>query len=275
MKSIGVAAVDDNRPPDHFGLDDIIRGLERAKDTGSHCLSLGLLLKARKALIRLAKKRPADLLRLLGDRISSVAEDFSNPVQFKRSVFAGTEITGRERMILAEAIQLFLSHVCNDEGQHSLRMHWTAARLEMASYEMSRKEITLSPRLQRELDFQPLIPSRDTHDTCFLHFEPAFLAKVRAYHLSVERPAGTFSLDENKSFSESENSRRILVDRLAQCDREVCPCCGRRQQIYCGGCGGLRMTMADKLLPDRISLPFDILLLVHWAESLHKCTGNI
>jgi hypothetical protein len=275
MKSIGVAAIDGNRPPDHFGEDEITAGLEGAQDGFTYYLSLGLLLKARKALIRLAKKRPAELLRLLGDRGSSEAEDLANPVQFKRSIFAGTEISGRQKMILAEALQQFLLHVCDDEGRHSLRMHWTVDRLEMASYEMSRKEITLSPRLQRELDFQPLMPLQGTHDSCLLHFEPAFLSKVRAYHLSVERPQGTFCLDERESCLESEKSNRVLVGRLAQCDREVCSSCGRRQQIYCGGCGGLRMTMADKLLPDRVSLPFDILLLVHWAESLHKCTGNI
>ena len=35
----------------------------------------------------------------------------------------------------------------------------------------------------------------------------------------------------------------------------------------------MRMPHADLLLPERVSLPFDLLLVLHWAESLHKCTG--
>jgi hypothetical protein len=27
-------------------------------------------------------------------------------------------------------------------------------------------------------------------------------------------------------------------------------------------------------LPERVDLPFDILLVVHWHETLHKCTGE-
>ena len=33
------------------------------------------------------------------------------------------------------------------------------------------------------------------------------------------------------------------------------------------------MPLAAAALPPRVSLPFDLLLLVHWQESLHKCTG--
>jgi hypothetical protein len=33
------------------------------------------------------------------------------------------------------------------------------------------------------------------------------------------------------------------------------------------------MIEADKYLPARVELPFDVLLLLHWQETLHKCTG--
>ena len=45
------------------------------------------------------------------------------------------------------------------------------------------------------------------------------------------------------------------------------------RKIYCGECNGQRLPAASQVLPERISLPFDILLLVHWHESLHRCTG--
>jgi DTW domain-containing protein YfiP len=33
------------------------------------------------------------------------------------------------------------------------------------------------------------------------------------------------------------------------------------------------MRKASQLLPERVRLPFDLLLILHWQESLHKCTG--
>lgn len=64
-----------------------------------------------------------------------------------------------------------------------------------------------------------------------------------------------------------------ITHTLAAIPREVCRLCGGRRQIYCGDCGGVRMDGAISLLPPRVQLPFDVLLVVHWAEDLHKCTG--
>ena len=43
--------------------------------------------------------------------------------------------------------------------------------------------------------------------------------------------------------------------------------------VYCGDCHGLRMPLGGILLPPRIHLPFDVLLVLHWQEKLHHCTG--
>lgn len=63
---------------------------------------------------------------------------------------------------------------------------------------------------------------------------------------------------------EKEKEREAYLLRLSEADREVCAVCGGRRQIYCGDCGGVRLPRAGAMLPDRVRLPFDVLLIVHW-----------
>jgi hypothetical protein len=153
--------------------------------------------------------------------------------------------------------------------------------------------------------------------------------KVAQYHLSVQRPSGTFSAVEDDEVSPSLSSGVELdlgqlqignqgpekttidietaivrrdnevknrrgkdsalireldcaasvnikgskgprgektspLDTLAAAERERCHLCGGKRQIYCGDCGGVRVGRGGELLPRRIVLPFDLLLIVHW-----------
>ena len=63
---------------------------------------------------------------------------------------------------------------------------------------------------------------------------------------------------------EKEREKLIHLETLSRAEREVCVMCGGRRQVYCGDCGGQRMIRAGTLLPPRIKLPFDLLLVVHW-----------
>eukprot|EP00596_Hydrurales_sp_CCMP1899_P002045 CAMPEP_0119053806 /NCGR_PEP_ID=MMETSP1177-20130426/74662_1 /TAXON_ID=2985 /ORGANISM="Ochromonas sp, Strain CCMP1899" /LENGTH=484 /DNA_ID=CAMNT_0007033859 /DNA_START=471 /DNA_END=1922 /DNA_ORIENTATION=- len=185
---------------------------------------------------------------------------------------------------------------------------WTPETLSMAATELARKSVFLSAKLQIVLNNQPLLPLNK--ETKRLEFNVVFLQLVQAYHAGVQRPKGTFNLDtedsqeglqdidSNQNIAETENetdfiqlsnsvdainigngenalveAEDIITNTLAAIPREVCPLCGGRRQIYCGDCGGVRMDGANNLLPPRVQLPFDVLLIVHWAEDLHKCTG--
>ena len=61
---------------------------------------------------------------------------------------------------------------------------------------------------------------------------------------------------------EKEMASYLLL--LSEVNREICHLCGGRRQIYCGDCGGVRLDQAESLLPPRVVLPFDVLLIVHW-----------
>jgi hypothetical protein len=158
--------------------------------------------------------------------------------------------------------------------------------------------------------------------------------KVAQYHLSVQRPSGTFSAVEDddvshslgsgveldlgqlhignqspekstfdietaivQSDNEAKNRRgkdsalireldcaasvnfkgskgprgeKSPLDTLAAAERERCHLCGGKRQIYCGDCGGVRVGRGGELLPRRIVLPFDLLLIVHWLVRCHS-----
>ena len=63
---------------------------------------------------------------------------------------------------------------------------------------------------------------------------------------------------------DAERNRMFQLAELAALGREECPSCGGRKQVYCGECVGVRMPLAEKLMPPRIALPFNILILLHW-----------
>ena len=198
---------------------------------------------------------------------------------------------------------------CNEEGQPILK-HWSATQLFKASWELSRKILYLSPKLSEALKFHPLYPPRpETVAGVLLVFDRDYVKEVAKYHKIVRRPEGTFAYDKPsvaELLSPQKNVGLIGIknphmkeDGEVRCDRnsclstacslnaedsaaisaliamprEVCPKCTGRRQLYCGDCCGLRMPIADILLPPRIDIPFEVLLLVHWAEALHRCTG--
>lgn len=137
---------------------------------------------------------------------------------------------------------------------------WSPESLWAIAEELTTKSLNLSLPLNKELQAHPIYPLVDGK----MAFHADFLLRVRDYHHSLQRPEGTFSVDTEKAAE---------LDALCDIPRTRCPRCGGRRQLYCGPCGGLRMPSAAALLPDPVPLPFDILLVVHWNESLMKCTG--
>lgn len=83
-------------------------------------------------------------------------------------------------------------------------------------------------------------------------------------------------LPQETQQAQQESYDMEQIKRLAALPRDTCAGCNCKRQVYCGDCGssGERMSNASGLLPPRVTLPFNILLLVHWHESLHKCTGT-
>eukprot|EP00598_Pedospumella_elongata_P008545 CAMPEP_0184994894 /NCGR_PEP_ID=MMETSP1098-20130426/51083_1 /TAXON_ID=89044 /ORGANISM="Spumella elongata, Strain CCAP 955/1" /LENGTH=549 /DNA_ID=CAMNT_0027521055 /DNA_START=20 /DNA_END=1669 /DNA_ORIENTATION=+ len=122
-----------------------------------------------------------------------------------------------------------------------------------------------------------------------IHFNKDFLLRVKDYHEATQRPPGTFE-DPSKTSPVKSPIKAVAVEDVSQTDgdeacnsnyihmlaalpKETCVQCKGHRQIYCGTCSGRRMPDADQQLPPRVHIPFDVLLLVHWAETLHKCTG--
>lgn len=132
-----------------------------------------------------------------------------------------------------------------------VRREWTIEILWSTAESLTAKNINLSVELQRELINQPLYTPDP--DTGLMRFHDDFLERVSAYHDTVRRPEGTFDVES-----------LLQYQPLAALPRELCSQCNNLRQIYCGPCHGRRMPGAESLLPPRVSLPFDVLLLLHW-----------
>eukprot|EP01039_Chlorochromonas_danica_P008247 gene8247-9095_t len=144
--------------------------------------------------------------------------------------------------------------------KEELRHHWSHQTLWQVAEELTLKSLNLSLPLNRRLQCHPLYPLHPSSEK--MVFQEDFVQQVRLYQASLQRPEGTFTVTISPQ-----------LEALCEMERTLCPRCNGRRQLYCGPCGGLRMPAAEELLPPRLSLPFDILLLLHWNESLVKCTG--
>lgn len=158
----------------------------------------------------------------------------------------------------------FWDIVHNFTKEHaSISLYWTPETLWLIAEELSQKSLFLSVPLQKELSLHPLYPIDPIEKV--LRFHNDFIARVVEYHHSVRRPEGTFDVRTIPHYA--------LVEQLVQLPRIPCPLCNGKRQVYCGVCSGLQMENAQGLLPERVTLPFDVLLLLHHQESLIKCTG--
>ena len=145
-----------------------------------------------------------------------------------------------------------------------LLQHWTPVQLWAIATELVIKSINLNVKLYKDFLYHPLHFQTDSSlvQKGLLIVSKEFLERVKAYHSVVQRPQGTFEYEANERGK-----------ALADLPRAACARCKVNRQIYCGPCGGIRLANAEHILPNRIDLPFDILLLLHWRESLVKCTG--
>ena len=164
----------------------------------------------------------------------------------------------------ANRLRKVIYHYIKDEDIVFLEKYYPlSSQLYYTAYELVRKMVTLSAKLMPEYLNQPIYP-RNTNG--LLQFHEKFINKVIEYHNYVRRPEGTYD-------SESMTKNNDNIIKLANLNRFICPNCQSRRQIYCGSCGGIRSIEAEEYFPPRIELPFNVLLLVHWQDSLHKCTG--
>ena len=139
--------------------------------------------------------------------------------------------------------------------KEKLVRNWNAPELHEICDEIVTKSINLSVKLGKEFILQPLeaVPCDSSVQIGKIIISKSFLEGVKAYHAVVQRPEGTFDL--------------VVSDRiqsLAELPRQPCKGCSVNRQIYCGPCGGLRMPNAEDKLPERVELPFDVLLIMHW-----------
>lgn len=198
-------------------------------------------------------------------------------------------ILKRERFIITEDSRLPSESAClwvlweSFSAASALELGWSPESLHTAANSLASRCLTLSGKIQIKLNVHPLLPPVNEGKIVFYE---RLLQTIVAYHAELERPEGTFEDEESKALARSAMSF----------SREICPVCGKRRQLYCGDCGGVRMPVAEMgdVFPPRVLLPFDILLLVHWFvtlrsayditflkilyyhfrhETLHKCTG--
>ena len=124
-----------------------------------------------------------------------------------------------------------ITYFAKKEEVDSALIHWKPALLLSHCNSLSKMASNLSHELMKQFDYHPLLPPGN--DGGF-SFHPEFLQEVAAYHKSLTRPNDVFS---SKASDDTESS---MLQALASLDREECPRCRGRRQIYCGNCGGFR-----------------------------------
>ena len=127
------------------------------------------------------------------------------------------------------------------------------------SEDVSSKNSVLSPKLQSQLFH---------HEVIILEkkavFTDEYIEKVKNYFLHVKRPEGTFDW----KFDDYP-----LIPTLIKTAREKCSECNSMRHIYCGPCGRL-VDSIEPLIGKKLTLPFDLLVIIHWHDSLIKCTAT-
>jgi len=125
--------------------------------------------------------------------------------------------------------------------------------------DVSSKNSVLSPKLQSLLFH---------HEVIILENKPIFsdefIEKVRNYFLHVKRPEGTFDW----KFDDYP-----LIPVLLKTARDNCSECNSMRHVYCGPCGRL-LNSIEPLIGKKLTLPFDLLVIIHWHDSLVKCTAT-
>lgn len=292
--------------PEHFE-DTAVCTVLRKEDTQrfkQYPLTCGLAVKLRTALIRVIKRsvlKAAERKALPTEDIClyNLVEAFTSEKEFLRENWSSTVVFHTVVLELAiKAINL------SPPLQRELSLHplgkpryVVASGVDANAVDSSGMEVVevngikypiKRPNVRNSTTGQPLRIS--------IHFNMDFLVRVRQYHEATRRPEGTFEsplksplkahlrdspaadtpAEEDCVSSDTSNispAEAELISALAELPKEVCLRCKGRRQVYCGDCWGARMTAGQSLLPPRIALPFNVVLLLHWQETLHKCTG--
>ena len=262
--------------PNHFDDDYILSILSRLSQIESadrnhldiYMATLGIVVKLKKALKRLVRRQKLE-----------------------------EPIDGNYSQLLHRLVK----RLTNDSPVLDM---WSPNELLTIAGLLEEKSTVLSGVLFRCLDQEPLFPpmnaivdyfnansinSRLRFADKFNHldnllFRKSFITEVNSYHSSLKRPVDNIDAsysdelipvtvhdagDDDYDRPEAGLLREVMgeeprVQALAAVERDICCKCSGRRQIYCGGCGGVRMGNADHLLPGRVHLPFDVLLVLHW-----------
>ena len=253
--------------PNHFDDDFVLNKLTLQNEINQETnfnATLGLIVKLKKALKRLVKRQKLE---------EPLDGDYS---------------------VLLHQLSLKMTSDC------PVLKCWSPIDLLQLAFLLEEKSTVLSGILFRCMDDEPLFPpmssileysSKLKTEITFadgfiardnLLFRKSFIDKVNTYHSSLKRPIDNIDasysdelfpqIDHDKDEhdnSESSALREVLqednrISSLALIERDVCNQCKGRRQLYCGGCGGVRMENANSLLPTKLHLPFDVLLVLHW-----------
>lgn len=284
--------VESQQLPDHFSDVEVCAVLcdEDNQRHRRHPLTCGLLMKLRTAFIRITKRSVLNTeqrKKLTTDdrNLYKLVEAFTTEVDFLHEHWPSTVILYNVAVELAtKAINL------SPALQRELNSHplGVPRHLPPLVGQVGGPDDQPTGIIQCLADATPQRVS--------IHFNKDFLRRVKQYHEQTRRPDGTFDSPVKASASPTKGSGQLdddcaddedsgvtgepadaaksaLLLALANLPKETCPQCRGRRQVYCGDCGGRRMALGDSILPPPVALPFDVLLLLHWQETLHKCTG--